>query len=133
MNQIFVDDATNGTLIAKNASSGLYAFIPAITGTGGGVLPVVVGQTYTKQAESDFSNQESFTVSPLANPKLDLNIRRVDIKDLSIFLSYLKNLNADVINFHITDPTIVKTLDFDGDGVVDVRDLDILMAAILHP
>jgi hypothetical protein len=133
--EIFIDDATNGVLVAKNTSSGLYAFVPAITGgTGGGVLPVVVGQMYTKQAESDFSNQESFTISPLANPMLDLNGDGiVDIKDLSIFLSYLKNLSVDVANFHITNPNIVKTLDFNRDGVVDVNDLGILSAAILHP
>ena len=79
----------------------MYAFIPAVTGgTGGGVLPVVVGQMYIKQAESDFSNQESFTVSPLANPKLDLNGDGVvDIQDLSIFLSYVKNLSVDRYEF----------------------------------
>jgi hypothetical protein len=133
--EIFIGDATNGVLITKNASSGLYAFVPAITGgTGGGVLPVVVGQIYTKQAESDFSNQESFTVSPLANPKLDLNgDGGVDIRDLSIFLSYLKNLNADLTNFHIMNPNIVQALDFNGDGVVDMNDLNILSTAILHP
>ena len=126
--EIFINDATNGTLVVKNASSGLYAFVPAITGgTGGGILPVVVGQMYVKQAESDFSNQQSFTISPLADPQLDLNGDGViDIKDLSIFLSYIKNLSADVTNFHVTDPTIVKALDFNGDGAVDGSDLKIL-------
>lgn len=133
--EIFIDDATNGILITKSATSGLYAFVPALTGgTGGGVLPVVVGQMYTKQAESDFSNQQSFTVSPLANPKLDLNGDGViDIRDLSIFLAYLKNLNASMTNFHIVDPTLVKVLDFNGDGIVDAGDLNILVAAIIHP
>ncbi|MGB7957381.1 MAG: YDG domain-containing protein [Minisyncoccia bacterium] len=133
--EIFVDAATNGALITKSTSTGLYAFIPAVTGgTGGGVLPVVVGQMYIKQAESDFSNQESFTVSPLANPKLDLNGDGVvDIRDLSVFLAYVKNLSADLANFHLTNPNIVKTLDLNGDGVVDTKDLSILGAAILHP
>jgi len=132
--EIFVDDATNGVIISKSTSTGLYAFVPAITGgTGGSSLPVVVGQMYQKQAESDFSNQQSFTISPLSNPKLDLNGDGVvDIKDLSIFLSYLKTLNVAVTSFHISDPNIVKTLDFNGDGTVDVNDLSILAAAILH-
>ena len=98
------------------------------------VRPVTVGQVYTKQAESDFSNQKSFTVSPLQNPKLDLNgDGAIDIRDLSIFLSYLKNLNANLANFNIVDPSIVQVLDFNGDGVVDVNDLNILSAAILRP
>jgi hypothetical protein len=133
--EIFIDDATNGALLTKNAS-GAYAFMPAATATGmgEGALPVVVGQPYTKQAESDFSNQESFTISPLSDPMLDLNGDGViDIKDLSIFLSYVKSLNAVLTNFHLTDPNLVKTLDFNGDGVVDVKDLAILEAAILHP
>jgi hypothetical protein len=101
---------------------------------GEGALPVVVGQPYTKRAESDFSNQESFTISPLSDPMLDLNGDGViDIKDMSIFLSYVKSLNAVLTNFHLTDPNLVKTLDFNGDGVVDVKDLAILEAAILHP
>ncbi len=131
-NEIFVNDATNGALLTKNASGTYTAFIPAQTaGTNGGAVPVTIGATYTKQAESDFSNQQSFTISPLQNPKLDLNGDGViDIKDLSIFLSYLKTLNAGLTNFHIVDPTIVKVLDFNGDGVVDVNDLNILMAAI---
>jgi hypothetical protein len=92
---------------------------------------VTVGATYTKQAESDFSNQESFTISPLANPKLDLNGDGVvNIGDLSIFLSYLKNLNANLTTFHIMDPTIVKTLDVNGDNVVDIKDINILESAI---
>ncbi len=131
-NEIFVNDATNGAVLTKNASGTYIAFIPAQTGgTTGGAIPVTIGATYTKQAESDFSNQQSFTISPLQDPKLDLNGDGViDIKDLSIFLSYLKTLNAGLTNFHIVDPTLVKVLDFNGDGVVDVNDLNILMAAI---
>ncbi|HUC31338.1 MAG TPA: dockerin type I repeat-containing protein [Candidatus Paceibacterota bacterium] len=129
-NELFVDDATNGTLLTENAS-GTYAFVPATDETENGFRPVTVGQPYTKQAESDFSNQESFTVSPLADPKLDLDGDGViDIGDLSIFLSYLKNLDASLTNFNIVDPNIVKTLDFNGDGVVDIKDLNILEAAI---
>jgi hypothetical protein len=129
-NELFTDDATNGTLLTENAS-GTYAFVLAAEETENGYRPVSVGVSYTKQAESDFSNQESFTISPLADPMLDLNGDGViDLGDLSIFLSYLKNLNASLTTFHIANPTIVKTLDFNGDGVVDIKDLDILEAAI---
>ena len=131
--ELFLDSATNGTLFTKNDAGG-YSFIPAgSSGIGTGNLPVTVGQSYIKQAESDFSNQQSFTVSPLQNPKLDLNGDGiVDVRDLSIFLSYLKSLTANLTSFHIVDSNIVKTLDFNGDGVVDVKDLNILGAAILH-
>ena len=130
--EVFVDSATNGPLLSENAS-GTYTFIPAANETGE-VNPVIVGKVYTKQAESDFSNQESFTVSPLTDPMLDLNGDGVvDIKDLSIFLSYLKNLNADVTNFRIANPNIVNVLDFNHDGVVDVNDLDILIRAVTQP
>lgn len=128
--ELFVDDSTNNVLLAQNASGTYTTFVPA-TGETGTTRSVTVGPIYTKQAESDFSNQESFTVSPLQNPKLDLDGTGViDIGDLSIFLSYLKNLNADLMNFHVADPNIVKVLDFTGSGVVDVQDLDILEAAI---
>jgi hypothetical protein len=131
--ELFVSDATNGTLLSKNAS-GTYTFAPAVTGGTDNTLPVTLGQVYTKQAESDFSNQQSFTISPLANPKLDLNGDGVvDVRDLSIFLAYLKNLNTSLTNFHIVDPNIVQTLDLNGDGVVDINDLNILSSAILHP
>jgi hypothetical protein len=128
--ELFVDDSTAGVLLTENASGTYTSFVPGIniTRVQG---PVTVGPVYTEQAESDFSNQESFTISPLQDPKFDLDGNGViDVGDLSIFLSYLKNLNADVTSFHITDPTIVKTLDFNGDGVVDVKDLDLLLAAI---
>jgi hypothetical protein len=132
--EIFVDDATKGVLLTTNASSGLYTFVPAVTDGAGGAVPVTVGKTYPKQAESDFSNQQSFTISPLANPKLDLNGDGVvDVRDLSIFLAYLKNLNTSLTNFRIVDPNMVRTLDFNGDGVVDINDLNILSSAILHP
>jgi hypothetical protein len=125
-----VDDSTIGTLITQNAS-GTYAFALAANETEGGFRPVSVGTQYTKHAESDFSNQESFTVSPLADPKLDLNGDGiVDIGDLGVFLSYLKNLNANLTTFHILDSTIVKALDFNGDGIVDIKDLDMLESAI---
>jgi hypothetical protein len=128
--EIFADDSTIGTLLMQNAS-GTYAFALAASESEGGLRPVTVGATYTKQAESDFSNQESFTISPLANPKLDLNGDGVvNIGDLSIFLSYLKNLNANLTTFHIMDPTIVKTLDVNGDNVVDIKDINILESAI---
>jgi len=128
--EIFVDDSTIGTLITQNAS-GTYAFALAANETEGGFRPVSVGTQYTKHAESDFSNQESFTVSPLADPKLDLNGDGiVDIGDLGVFLSYLKNLNANLTTFHILDSTIVKALDFNGDGIVDIKDLDMLESAI---
>jgi len=133
--EIFVNDSTIGTLLTKGASGTYTAFVPAVTGgTGGSYLPVTLGQVYTKQAESDFSNQQSFTISPLANPKLDLNGDGViNIKDLSVFLADLKSLNANLTSFHIVDPTLVRTLDFNGDGVVDVNDLNILESAIQHP
>jgi hypothetical protein len=132
-NELFIDAATKGTLFTENAS-GTYTFIPAATGGTAGVFPIAVSQVYAKQAESDFSNQQSFTVSPLANPKLDLNgDGAVTVGDLSIFLSYLKNLNANLTNFHISDLNIVQTLDFNGDGVVDATDLNILLAAIQNP
>jgi len=128
--EIFADDSTIGTLLAQNAS-GTYAFTLAASESEGGYRPVTVGVAYVKQAESDFSNQESFTISPLANPKLDLNGDGViNLDDLSIFLSYLKNLNASLTTFQILNPTIVKTLDFNGDGIVDVKDLDILESTI---
>jgi hypothetical protein len=131
--EIFADDSTIGTLLTQNAS-GTYAFALAASESEGGFRPVTVGAIYTKQAESDFSNQESFTVSPLADPKLDLNGDGViNIGDLSIFLSYLKNLNASLTTFHILDPTIVKALDFNGDGIVDIKDLNILESAIASP
>lgn len=131
-NELFVDDATNGTLLAKD-TSGAYTFALAKTETEGGYRPVSVGPSYIKQAESDFSNQESFTVSPLADPKLDLNGDGVvNVNDLSIFLSYLKSLNADLVNFHILNPNLVKTLDFNSDGVVDMKDLTILETAVVQ-
>lgn len=128
--ELFVDSSTDGTLLTPQATD-TYAFIPpAINGTDQ-AAPPTVGAVYTKQAESDFSNQESFTISPLADPKLDLDGDGVvDIGDLSIFLSYLQNLKSSLINFRIVDPNIVQALDFNGDGVVDIKDLDILEAAI---
>jgi hypothetical protein len=133
-NELFVDDSTSGALITKNASGTYAIFVPAITDGTIKVRPVTVSSMYTKQAESDFSNQQSFTISPLADPKLDLNGDGViDIRDMSIFLSYLKNLTANLVNFHVVDPTIVRVLDFNGDGVVDGNDLKILSAAVARP
>ena len=131
--EIFVDAATKGTLFGENASGTPTTFIPAVSDGTIILRPVTVSTVYAKQAESDFSNQQSFTISPLADPMLDLNGDGVvDIKDLSVFLSYLKSLSADAANFHITDPNLVKVLDFNHSGVVDVSDLNILVAAILH-
>jgi hypothetical protein len=131
--ELFVDSSTDGTLLAPQATD-TYIFVPPAANGTDQVTPATVGAVYTKQAESDFSNQESFTISPLADPKLDLNGDGViDIGDLSIFLSYLENLKSNLVNFHIVDPNIIQALDFNGDGVVDIKDLDILEAATAHP
>ncbi len=81
--------------------------------------------------QSDTSDQLSFTISPLVNPRLDLNGDGViDIKDLSIFLTYLQNIGANLTNFSTTNPDLVRALDFVGDGVVDLKDLSIMLEAI---
>jgi hypothetical protein len=131
--ELFIDDATTQSLLTKDAS-GTYAFALSASEAKGGFRIVTVGQSYIKQAESDFSNQGSFTISPLADPKFDLNgDGAIDVSDLSIFLSYLKRLNTSLTSFHIIDPTVVQAIDFNGDGIVDITDLNLLEASVARP
>ena len=81
--------------------------------------------------QGDNSDQESFTISPLANPRLDLNgDGTVNYENLNIFLADLKNIGANLANFRVTNPDLVRLLDFNNDGAVDVQDLSVLLQAI---
>ena len=125
---LFVDGKTVGT-ITVNDPSGQYRYVLDTTGLATGRHSVAAVQT-VNTIQSDSSSQQSFTVSPLANPKLDLNGDGVvDVKDISIYLSYLKNLGAGVISFNTTDPNLLRVLDLNGDGQLNVQDLSILLHA----
>jgi len=125
---ILVDGNNVGTITVNN-SSGQYRFVLSADNFATGRHSVSAIQVHDK-TQSDSSSQQSFTVSPLANPKLDLNgDGTIDIKDLSIYLSYLKNLGAGVNGFNTADKNLLRVLDLNGDGKLDVRDLSIFLRA----
>ncbi len=125
---LFVDGNKVGTVVV-NDTSGQYRYVFDTTGLSVGRHSVAATQIYNK-IQSNGSSQQSFTVSPLANPKLDLNgDGTVDIKDISIYLSYLKNLGAGVASFNTADKNLLRVLDLNGDGKLDVQDLSILLHA----
>ncbi|HUX36013.1 MAG TPA: dockerin type I repeat-containing protein, partial [Candidatus Paceibacterota bacterium] len=127
--RIFVDGNEAGSVVV-NALSGQYRYTLPTDNLDAGRHSVqarqIVGAT-----QSDGSSQQSFTVSTLANPRLDLNGDGViDIKDISIYLSYLKNLGADLGNLNTIDKNLINVLDINGDGNLNVQDLSILLRAI---
>ncbi len=125
---VSVDGTSVGTVTVNNVS-GQYRYVLDTNSLATGRHSVGATQTYDK-IQSDNSSQQSFTVSPLANPKLDLNGDGViDIKDVSIYLSYLKNLAADATGYHTTDPNLLRVLDLNGDGKIDAQDISILLHA----
>lgn len=124
--KIFVDGNDAGLIVVNNAS-GQYRYSLSTDNLDEGRHSVQARQT-VNGVQSDGSNQQSFTVSTLANPKLDLNGDGVvDIKDISIYLSYLKNLGADLGNLHTIDKNLIRVLDLNGDGALNVQDLSILL------
>ena len=125
---ILVDGNNIGTVTVNN-SSGQYRYVLNAADLVIGRHSIAAFQVYNK-IQSDSSSQQSFAVSPLANPKLDLNGDGVvDIKDISIYFSYLKNLGAGINGFNTIDKNLLRVLDLSGDGKLDVQDLSILLRA----
>ncbi len=126
--RIFVDGNEVGSVLV-NAVSGQYRYGLPTDNLDEGRHSVQARQT-VGGVQSDGSSQQSFTVSALANPRLDLNGDGiVNVKDISIYLSYLKNLGAGIGNLNTVDKNLLRVLDLNGDGVLNVQDLSILLAA----
>jgi hypothetical protein len=71
--------------------------------------------------ESDFSTTKTFTVSKLVMVKTDLNSDgKIDVRDLSIFLSLWNNTTAEGRN----------SIDFSGDKKVDLTDFSIFINSL---
>jgi hypothetical protein len=125
---LLVDSNEAGT-VTVNDPSGRYRYVLDTSGLATGRHSVAAIQVFNK-IQSDGSSQQSFAVSSLADPKLDLNgDGAIDIKDISIYLSYLKNLGAGLGSFNTTDKNLLRVLDLNGDGKLDVQDLSILLHA----
>ncbi len=126
--RIFVDGNEAGSVLV-NAVSGQYRYSLPTDDLEVGRHSIQARQT-VGGVQSDGSSQQSFTVSSLANPRLDLNGDGiVSIKDMSIYLSYLKNLGAGIGNLNTIDKNLLRVLDLNGDGALNVQDLSILLAA----
>ena len=126
--RIFIDGSEVGT-VGVNILSGQYRYVMSTDSLSAGRHSALATQTFGG-IQSDSSSQQSFTVSTLANPRADLNgDGTLSIKDLSIYLSLLKNLGVDLGTLHTLDKNLLNALDLNGDGVLNVQDLSIMLKA----
>lgn len=117
--EIWIDDALLGETTSD--ASGAYAFTAGSAQLSAADHTAKTRFILPSGAESDFSLETQFRVSPLALPTLDLSGDGViNAADLSIFLSL----------WNSTDTASQSRIEFDGASAVDISDLSILLNAI---
>jgi hypothetical protein len=117
--EVWIDDVLAGK--TTSGASGWYTFTTSTAQLAAGGYDVKARFIVPSGSESGFSPEQSFTVSTLISPALDLNSDGVvDAADLSIFL----------FRWNSTDTALQSSIEFDGAKQVDLSDLSILLNAI---
>jgi hypothetical protein len=123
---LWVDGVAIGTITVNNIS-GQYSYVLSTDKLSDGQHSIAATQTYNG-VQSSISSQQTFTVSPLANPGLDFaGTGVIGVQDISIYLSYLRDYLSGITNFNTVDPNILRILDLNHDGKVDAQDISILL------